>query len=74
MTPIQSVVVSNLSARQLNSARALQKKLDGSNAGRNIAVSPAQFAAVKAAWEIAKKSGIALPAEAAVAARLLGLE
>ena len=76
MTTLQAAVVSNLSKRQLNSARALQKKLDQRVGvfGSTITVSPAQHAAVKAAWEIAKKSGQPIPDAAREAARLLGLE
>jgi hypothetical protein len=73
MTPVQSAVVSNLSKRQLNSLRSLQAKVEvGSYLG--VRVSPAQLAAMQAAFTIAKSTGEPLPAAALEAARLFGLK
>jgi hypothetical protein len=73
MTPVQTAVISNLSKRQLNSLRTLQAKVEvGSYMG--VRVSPAQIAAMQAAFTIAKSTGEPLPAEALKAAALFGLK
>ena len=73
MNNVQKAVIGNLPKRQLNSLRALQAKVEtGSYMG--VRVSPAQFAAMQAAFDIAKSTGEPLPPEALKAAALLGFK
>lgn len=71
-TALQNSVTSALSKRQLNSLRTLQAKVDTRNY-MGVTVSAAQFAAMQAAYDVAKASGNPIPPEAVAAAKALGL-
>lgn len=72
-TAVQAVVTASLNKRQINSLRALQAKVDTRNY-MGVRVSPAQFAAMQAAFDAAKASGLELPPEALKAAKDIGLK
>lgn len=74
-TALQSVVVAGLSRRQQNSLHALQNKVESRRSyASTTVVSNAQMAALQAAYNAAKASGMALPPEVAAAAAKLGLK
>jgi len=73
-TALQSAVVARLSKRQQNSLAALQNKMERGHRYDAIQVSAAQQAALQAAWDAGKASGIPLTQEAIVAAARLGLK
>jgi len=67
-------IISSLNRRQVNSLRALQRKIDNHRGISNlVAVTDAQHRAMQAAYDAAKRNGVAIPAEAIDAARKLGL-
>ncbi len=74
-TALQTVVVSQLNKRQQNSLRTLQNKVEYERGYKaTIPVSNAQMAALQAAYNAAKASGMELPPEVAAAAAKLGLK
>lgn len=74
-TALQAAVVSRLTKRQQNSLAALQNKVEnGRGYVSTVQVSAAQQAALQAAWDAGKASGIPLTLEAIAAAARLGLK
>jgi len=67
-------IISSLNRRQVNSLRSLQRKVDNHRGISNLVpVTDAQHRAMQAAYDAAKRNGVAIPPEAADAARKLGL-
>ena len=74
-TVLQAAVVAKLNARQHNSLRTLQNKVEsGRGYVDTVKVSDAQMRALQAAYNAAKASGLELPPEVAAAAAKLGLK
>ena len=74
-TALQASVVSALNARQVNSLRTLQNKVENGRGYTNtVQVSAPQMLALQAAYNAAKASGMELPPEVAAAAAKLGLK
>ena len=74
-TALQAAVISRLNTRQQRSLRTLQNKVeDGRSYADTVRVSAAQQAALQAAFDAAKASGMAMPPEVAAAAAKLGLK
>ena len=72
-TAIQAVAESSLTARQLNSVRSLQRKVDTTPA-LHMRVSAAQHKAMQTAYSAVKASGLPIDPEMAKAAAQLGLK
>ena len=73
-TALQTKVTSQLTARQQNSLRALQSKVEYERGYKaTIMVSAAQQRALQAAYDAAKASSIEVPREVFEAAKNLGL-
>ena len=73
-TALQAAVAARLTARQQRSLNTLQNKVEsGRGYVDTVRVSAAQQAALQAAYNAAKASGMALPPEVAAAAAKLGL-
>ena len=74
-TALQAAVISRLNTRQQRSLRTLQNKVEsGRGYADTVRVSAAQQAALQAAFDAAKASGMAMPPEVAAAAAKLGLK
>jgi hypothetical protein len=72
MSTIHAITQAALSARQLNSLRSLQEKVE-LRPSTFTRVSPAQFNAMQAAYSAVKASGVEIPALAQQQAKELGL-
>ena len=74
-TALQAAVAAKLNARQQNSLRTLQNKVEsGRGCTDTTLVSIPQMRALQAAYNAAKASGMELPPAVAAAAAKLGLK
>ena len=76
VTAVQAVAEASLSARQLNSIRALQRKVETAPRSymATTRVSPAQFAAMQTAFNAVKASGLPLDPVMLQHAKNIGLK